>query len=385
MTAAGHGIYGWMGKAARPAAFAIVFVAALALATNFANPFSMDFVSYWAAGALTLNGTPAASYDLAVHRAVELQVTGLAGQMPFPYAPPYLLLAAPFALLPFPVAAVAWVVATFAFYLQAVRRLAPEGGWIAAAFPPALTTAIIGQNAFLTCGLMASGMALLAKRPFVAGLLLGCLILKPQLGLVLPFVLFAGGEWRAIAGAAAASIGLLLLGAIAFGIEPYRAWLEQAPLYASIVTEGSSGWQRMASVYAALRLAGLGDPAAGLAHVAVALAATGAACLVWRRSRDIGARAGSLAAATALASPYLYGYDTLILILPFLWLADRGEDRRALALVWMLSFAGFLQNWGGGVTPNLAPLAAIVLLVMVCRRAFGLGAPAGPVSAPLAA
>lgn len=370
MFAADKAAYGWIGLAARPAAYAILFVAALALAVNVFNPYTMDFVSYWAAGKLTLAGTPAASYDYALHRAVEMQAAPVDGGMPFPYAPPYLILVAPLAGLSYPLAAILWVASTFAFYLYTVRRLVPRGGWVATSFPPVLTNAVIGQNGFLTCGLMAGGLALLARRPFLAGLVLGGLVLKPQLGLVLPFALLAGREWRAIAGAAASTAGLLLLGIALFGLDAYLAWLGQAPLYTQIVTEGLSGWRRMASVYASLRLAGVGDLIASLASLAVALAAAAAASLVWSRTRDLGARAGSLASATALASPYLYGYDTLILVLPFLWLAERRDDRRLLGLIWLLLLVGYLQNWVPGLTVNLTPLAAIGLLALVCRRAL---------------
>lgn len=371
MRSPGEGTYRaariWVTKAA---ALAFLFVAALALSTNFVSAYSMDFVSYWAAGKLTLAGAPEASYNLHLHRAVELEAVRLTGRLPFPYAPPYLLLVAPFGLLPYPAAAVAWLGSTFALYLYAIRRLAPTGGWIAAAFPPVLTNAIIGQNGFLTCGLLAGGMALLAKRPFLGGMVLGALILKPQLGLLLPLVLVAGRERRAFAGAAVSSLGLLLIGAALFGVDAYRAWLDQAPVYASIVTEGLSGWHRMASVYAAVRMAGLEHFPALTIHVSVAAVAAAAACLVWRHGASLHARAASLAAATALASPYFYGYDTLILILPFVWLAGEARDRPWLVPVWCLSLGGLLLNWSGGQALNLAPLTAMILLALVCRRAL---------------
>jgi len=197
------------------------------------------------------------------------------------------------------------------------------------------------------------------------------LILKPQLGLALPLVLLAGREWRAFAGAAAGALGLLLAGALAFGIQPYLAWLGQAPLYAGIASQGLTRWSEMASVYATLRLAGFGDPAALVLHIVVAATAIAAACAVWRRTSDPGARAGSLAAATVLASPYLYGYDTILLVLPFLWLAGSPRDRLALGLVWSISLAAFLQIWAVGLSVNAAPLAGILLLGLVCRRVWG--------------
>jgi len=211
-------------------------------------------------------------------------------------------------------------------------------------------------------------MTLLPKRPLAAGLLLGLLVVKPQLGLVLPFALVAGREWRAIAGAAASSIGLVLISIAIFGWASYRAWLGNAGLIASIASEGLAGWHRMASVYGALRLAGLGSGAAWAIHAVVALAAAAAACLVWHRKADPGARAGALAAATALASPYLFVYDTLILVVPFLWLIGQGRNWLLLGLVWAILFLALTQvaGWSGG--PNLMPLAPIVLLGLILRE-----------------
>lgn len=370
MLAADEGAYGWLGRAAKPVALAFLFVAALALAAQFVRPYSVDFVSYWAAGSLVLDGNAAAAYDLDVHRAVEEQAVAVRGGMPFPYPPPFLILAAPFASLDFVPALIAWVVVTFAVYAFALRQVAPRAGWIGGAFPPVMTNAIVGQTGFLMFGLLAGGLALLPKRPLLAGAMLGLLVLKPQLGLVLPFVLLAGREWRAIAGVAAGSLGLLLVGAASFGADSYVAWLGQAPLYAEIARTGLTGWNEMASVYAALRLAGLGDSPALALHLLVALVAVVAACAVWRRTKATGARAASLAAATALASPYLYGYDTILLVLPFLWLAESAWARPVLAVAWGLSLASFLHIWAPGVPVSVAPLASILLLVLVCRHAW---------------
>ena len=70
--------------------------------------------------------------------------------------------------------------------------------------PPLLVNAITGQAGFLTAALFIGGMALLPKRPFVAGLLLGLLVreaaARPGAA---SGAARAGREWRAIAGAAA--------------------------------------------------------------------------------------------------------------------------------------------------------------------------------------
>lgn len=345
-----------------------LFLIVTALVTILRDPYQMDFISYWAAGKLGLQGQPALAYDFAAHRAVELQATMVAG-MPFGYPPAFLIIASPFALFPYPTAAVAWVILGWAAYAVAVRLWMPKAYWLAMAMPPLLINAITGQAGFLIAALFIAGTTLLPKRPLLGGMLLGLMVIKPQLGLALPFVLAAGREWRAFAGAALSAGGFLLLGLLLFGLESYRAWLGNAALYSSVVGDGLAGWQKMASVYSALRFDGLGAAPAWIAQGVLGVAAVGVAALLWHRKAEWGARAGALAAATALASPYLFGYDTLLLIVPFAWLILRGGNAIALALCWALMLLGLFQalDWAGG--PNLAPLVPITLLVLIWRQA----------------
>jgi hypothetical protein len=360
-------------------ALLFLFIAVTALVTILGDPYQMDFVAYWAAAVLTLDGNPAGAYDLALHRATELGAIPLDGALPFAYPPCFLLVAAPFGLLSYPAAAADWVLLTFAGYCLAMRRWAPGMPWLALSFPPLLVNVITGQAGFLTAALFIGGMALLPRRPLLAGVLLGLLIVKPQLGLVLPLALLAGREWRALAGAAASSVGLILVSLVLLGWEPWQAWLGNADLIASIASEGRAGWHRMASVYGALRLAGLGAAPAWIGHGLVALAAAAAACLIWYRKAELGARAGALAAATALASPYLFIYDTLLLIVPFLWLVARGRHKLLLALVWAILFVALAQAAGWSPGLNLVPLAPIILLALILaetRQPRGLSASA---------
>lgn len=349
-------------------ALLILFVAVIALVTMVRDPYQMDFISFWAAGKLALAGQAPLAYDFAAHRAVELQATSVAG-IPFGYPPAFLIPAAPFALLAYPLAAPLWVVATWAAFAVAVRRWRREAFWLAMAMPPVLLNAITGQAGFLIAALFVGGAGLLPKRPLLGGVLLGLIVLKPQLGLVIPFALAAGREWRAFVGAALSSAGLLALGLLLFGLESYRAWLGSADLFSHVVADGLAGWHRMASPYAALRFAGVEAAPAWIAHGAVALAAVAFCGLLWHHSRDRGARMSALAAATALASPYLFGYDTLLLVVPLAWLVARGRHALWLAACWALLLLGLLQALGMGAGPNLAPLVPAALLALVWREA----------------
>lgn len=354
--------------AAKFLAMAFGFVIALALFSNVSSSRRMDFTAFWAAGKLTLQGDPVAAFDIETHNQVQATLMEFDTLMPFAYPPPFLLVVTPFALLPYAVAALTWVVLTYAFYILAVRQFAPSAGWTGAAFPPVLINGIIAQNGLLTGGLFISSLALLKRHPIKSGTVLGCLIIKPHLALLFPLALAAGGYWRAFAAAAVSSVTLALVALLAFGIEAYQAFLEQMPLFSSIAAEGLVGWHKMASVYASLRLAGLGSTAAWSAHILIACGAALCVALVWRSNAEMNAKAAMLAAASVLISPYIYLYDTALLALPFIYLARSGEDTRMIIALWCIPFVVALQQWGFNELINPAPLLPIAMIALIWRR-----------------
>ena len=242
----------------------LVIAAALAeFAWNIQSPSDRDFLSFWGSGKLALAGTPELAYDRAALHAAQLTAAPLGnGELPFAYAPAFLILLAPFALLPFPISMALWSALGFGIYLIVARRALRMPAWAPAAFPPAYANAAIGQNGFLTAALFMGGLSLLSSAPFTAGMVLGCLIVKPQLALMLPVALIAGREWRAIAGGAISSAAILVAGLVMFGPNATIAWFDQMPLFAAIARDGLVGWHKLTSVYAFARAVGLSAPLA---------------------------------------------------------------------------------------------------------------------------
>jgi hypothetical protein len=352
----------------RLAALGIGFVVIFSLVVNLSDQRQMDFIAFWAAGKLVLAGDVLSAYDVEAHKQVQMTVKNFKGLMPFAYPPPFLFVVTPFGLLPYATSALVWAGLGYLIYLLAAQRLGPGAGWTAAAFPPVLIDGIIGQNGMLTGSIFILGTSLLKRHPLWAGLVLGCLVIKPHLAVLLPLALAAGGYWRAFAGAAISSTGLALLALLVFGVEAYAAFLEQMPLFSSIVAKGLVGWHKMASVFAALRLVGAGEVFAWSAHILIAVAAAVMVGIVWRSDADLDAKAAMLGAASALISPYLYQHDTMLLIVPFVWLARDGEDKRVLAALWCIALVFALQNWGFNEVFNPAPLLPLGMIVLIWRR-----------------
>lgn len=354
--------------------------------TNGIHPTSRDFISFWGAAKLALAGTPALAYDPAALHAVQAQVAAFdTGEMPFPYTPAFLLLVLPFGTLPFPVAMILWSVLTGGLYaLVAARWFAPRSGWLALAFPPVFAVAAIGQNGFVTAALFLGGLALYQRGHGIrAGLMLGCLVVKPQLALMLPVAMLAAREGRVIVAATLSAAGVLLLGLVAFGPAAFSAWLQEMPLYMHIARDGLVGWHKLVSVYAAGRQAGLGEQAALALHGGVALVAATLVARCWFRETDPMTRAATLGAATMLASPYVYLYDALILLPAYVCLVQRRAPVPLVAFLWLLPLAIIAQTALGAGSVSIGPLLPIVLLAG-CRWPEpvpdALGTPPAPLS-----
>jgi len=337
------------------------------------QPRSVDFVSFWAAGRMVLEGAGAAIYDVDAHGAVEETAVNV-GLMPFPYPPPFALIVAPFGALPYGTAFTVWVLVTGAIYLFASR---PWMSWrVALAQPSLLVNGFVGQIAFLTTALFMAGTRMLGSRPMAGGALLGLLAIKPQLGVLLPVALVAGGHWRAFAGAALSGAALLIVGLMVLGLESYTAFLDLLSTFAGFVTASRWPWHKLASVYALLRYFTVAPALALAVHGAVAVGAT---VLVWRAWKgDWDGKVAILAAATLLIPPYLLSYDGLLLAVPVAWLLTEGKRPDLAVAVWVLSLLPIASLFGWIDAPNILPLAALLSLVAIAAvpRVTGGAAPA---------
>jgi len=362
-------------------------IASLALLANSLvkamGPDGTDFLAFWGAGHVAVSGDPAAAYDLAVQERVQTN-TGSTGWFAFVNPPPFLFVAAPFGALPFPLAWAAWVAVTLGLWAWAAIRAFPRYWPLVLVFPGALIAAGHAQTGLLTGALLVGGAAMLDRRPLLAGVLLGALIIKPHLALLIPFWLAAGGRWRAFIAAGASAIGLVAMAWAVFGTQTMLAYTTSWDASAAIMAgDDPDFYLRMATPYSQLRL--LIPPSAALAvNVVMAAGLVVLVAAAWRRSRDSLATGALMLAATALASPYLFNYDLPFLILPLLWLVQQGRHAgfrafEKLALVALFAAPYATRALALPLGLNLMPLASLVLVWLVWSRlGMALPVPANP-------
>jgi hypothetical protein len=361
----------------------------------FEQPTTTDFSSFYAAGLLADEGTPALAWDQAAHADAQRRVYGdpRVNINHFFYPPPLLLICAPLARLPYLPAFYLFEIAQALLYMAALRAILGRGATLLpyVAFPAAVIAFAIGQNALLTASLFAAATLMIARqRPVLAGLALGALCYKPHFGLLVPVALMAGGHWRAVAAAAVAVAGLCLAATLAFGPEIWPAYLHTFTTRAVTTFEtGGIPPSGLISPFAAVLVAGGGPGPAYAVQGVVTLAAAGLVAWLWRTCAEPAPRAIALVAGTMVSIPVILIYDFLPAAVGLAWLA---RDARATGwLDWEKAFiaAAFAialvsRPLAMAFHLPLGPAVGVGLLILAWRRArlprrspqMGMAAPA---------
>jgi hypothetical protein len=370
------------------ALFALTIVTYLAT-TNWAGAFprdkatlvlGRDFLNLWMYGrALFDGGAPARFYDIATYNDALAQMlgTGYPGQN-WPNPPTALVVMAPFGLLSYFPALLAWAgVSLLAFYLAGRREVA---NWrtlaITAVSPAALLCALSGQSSLLTTAALLAIFAQLDKRPYLAGMLIGLLTVKPQLGILFPFALIASGRWRVFIAAGITALALVAASVALGGAESWHAYIVKALPLQREVLQDAAGTAMPFHPTVFMNIRGVvGNHAAEIIQFAFTLAAVVAVSVAFRYRRDSDPRIlqALFLACTVSASPYMGAYDLLPLTFAAVALiAEEKLDARGRRLAQLVYWSPALQLLFGTMQlpgPGfIAPLFSAYLLQRLFKR-----------------
>ena len=344
------------------------------------RPVGTDFSDVWTAGRLALKGAATSAYDPPVHFAAQ-QAAFHKADIPYygwHYPPFFLLLASVLATLPYLAALAVWQGATLPLYLATIRAIVPrrEALLIAAAFPAVFVNLTHGHNGFLSVALLGGGLAMLERRPWLAGVLFGLVAYKPQFGLFLPLALAMDGRWKTFAAAAATVIALVGVTAGLFGVDIWKAFVANMGFTQKVVLEqGGTGFWKIQSVFAAVRLWG-GSVQLAYAAQGIATAAAGLAlAILWRSRADQRLKASGLMTACLLATPYCLDYDLLLLAPAVAFLAavalERGFRPFEISFLAVAFAAPILTRpFASAALIPLGLLVTLGLFALVLSRAF---------------
>jgi hypothetical protein len=343
------------------------------------NPFGSDFITFWAASAAGLQGHAPDAYN--AQRILHFeQMAAPASKHIFGwfYPPSFYLLILPLAWLPYPAAYWVWIFSTLAFFVFVLRRIVKDSTAMVclAAFSGMWLNFVDGQNASLTAGLAGAAILCLKRRPYLAGVFIGLLTIKPHLALLFPVALIAVRAWKPLVSAAATTLALLAAGTAVLGQATLKAWLGSVGLATLLLERGGLPWEKMPTVFAMARMFGAPARAAYSLHAVVAVAAIAAVCWVWRQSADWELRGAALMSATFLLSPYVFDYDLTWLAFPIAWLCVEGlrdgwlrGEREVLIAAWILPLMS--TDIASAIRVQVGPLVVMALLWVVLRRVAG--------------
>lgn len=332
------------------------------------QPFGGDFLNYWSGAVLAWRGNVAEVYDWhAFHAFQERVVGGTLDFYHFSYPPVMLLLTAPLAALPYLPALVAWTALGWFCFYRALRLAMPGGGALlfSIATPALFVNALGGQNGAWTAALFGGGLSLLGRRPIIAGVLLGLLIYKPQLGLLLPIALLAGRQWKALASAAVTAVGLIMISGFVFGLEIWTDYFRNLTILRQAILEDGSGvWHRMVSVFVFARHLGANVETAYIVQAVTALLAAAVVAYAWSRDTPAGIRYSLLVLGSCLVTPYLQDYDLVVGAFVVVWLAVDCDNSPAGKLAGQMSFLVLLMPFVASLLAKTTGLALGPLFVI---------------------
>ena len=340
-----------------------------------------DFLSFYTASRMALAGHPADAWNAAAHFRVERSLSPQVGYLAFYYPPAYLMLCWPLALLPYGAALLVWLIVPMAIVALLVQRLfrtcAPQlriGLIPLFAFPAVLINAGCGQNGAVILAILAGGAVLLDRRPWLAGLVLGLMVIKPQFAFVLPVALALSGRWKTFLAMGLSAAALSALAFLCVGPPGYAAFFASNAEARDTLLNGLTDPGAMQSMFAALRVWNLPLWLAAAAQGLLTLVAvTACGWIAWRHKPDAFALTALVVATTVVATPFLLSYDLLITALPIGWLLVTGARDGARPWERTIALAAFIlplvaRPLAQNLELPVAPLVLMALLAMVIGR-----------------
>jgi len=305
-----------------------------------------DFLNFWMYGRATALPDPQRFYDPLVYaRELSALLWPDYPEQNFSYPPTIMLIAAPFGRLPYMPALLAWTALGIAAFAAVARQHLDRRALIALALSPAALFCLMsGQLALVAAAMLVTIFAWLDQRPVAAGILIGLLTLKPQLGVLFPVMLIAGGYWRAFASAAVTALALAALTAALFGPQVWVDFVRVGlPVQNFVLVDPKLALEPFCpTIYMNLR--GIGASFALAMTAQLIGAGLAAAAVAWafhdRRDASPDLRMALFLACSVCVTPYLLAYDTLALAFAALMLLQRDEldatGRRFAQLIYWL-------------------------------------------------
>jgi alpha-1,2-mannosyltransferase len=344
-----------------------------------------DFLHFYTLGLVAREHRPLDLYDMkAQSKLASARVPQAAGIDYLPLYPPQVsMLFAPLAHFSYATAlAIWWIVSTAIYFLccywiwRACPGLQAHGvtvAILAAAFPAFFHLIAWGQTSALAllC-FTAMYVCLRGKRDFLAGVVLGCLAFKPQLGLAAAIIFLGIAAWRVVIGAALSATVQFLAGILFYGTQAFHDWLwmmRNVRVALPFLEPKIYQTHCLRTFWSML----IPRPDLSFAlYLITAVSVLAMTISLWRhRSASLNVRFSALLFATVLIAPHLTVYDLVILAPALLLLSDwligiaprrAPQIGTAMYCIYMFPIIGPLAKWTHIQLSVVAMTALVVLL-----------------------
>ena len=324
-----------------------------------------DWAHFWAVGRVAARHDWRGLYDIETLRAeFERAEPGAAAPVFVPvYGPQLALALAPFGVLPYGASLVLWWVAGGLVYWLCCRAAWARGPGLgrprdlllfAAAYPGFWQLFIHGQTTWLALACFTViWLSLREGRSVAAGIALGLLAYKPQLGIAIVIFLLARRSWAVLAAAAVTVLAQVLVCWLWFGAEVFQAYGGVLAALPSLSPLLEPKVFQLVSLRGFFLLLGAPSMWANVASL-IAGAAVIVAVLRGMRRRSFDLSFALLLVATVLVGGHVSVYDLVLLAPAFILIAAHYLGGTAPPPRWLvpLMYAAFVLALTG-------PLAAI--------------------------
>jgi len=356
-----------------------------------------DFLHLYTLGSLAVAHRGVDLYNMNVQAALAAErVPEAAGVRYLPLYPPQVsFFFAPLAHLSYGWALILWwscSVAVCGVCCYSVWRACPNlreyGGTVArlaVAFPAFFHLIAWGQTSAAALACFTLMFFLLRdRREFLAGLVLGCLIFKPQLGLAAAILFVSIGAWKTVLGAALSAVGQLSLGVLYYGMEPLERWVHVMRNVRTVLPLLEPKLYQTHSLRTFWSMLVPWPEASLILYVVSAAIALGLTIACWKRSSalPLPLQYSVLLLTSVLVGPHLTVYDLVILAPALILLADwliaqtpTASTRwlgSLLYFVYMLPLLGPFARWTHVQFSVVAMAAAVYMIWSISR---GLSSP----------
>jgi glycosyl transferase family 87 len=310
-----------------------------------------DFLNFWMPGVAAWMSDPGRFYDPQIYHDALSAFLGpdYPGQN-WTYPPGIMLVMAPLGRLPYLAALGCWTVLGLAVFVWVLSR-SVEHRWALVPIllsPAVLFCLICGQVSLFTAAMLLTILAGLDRRPLLAGVLIGVLTLKPQLGLLFPVLLAASGRWRVFVTAAVTGLAIAAAATVVLGAQVWSDFVLKGLPVQNLILDDPL---RLATLYhptifTNLHAIGMGYGAAMAVQACFAAFGVGAVFFAYRFRRDADPRllAALFLACSICAVPYFSSYDAVAITCVAVMLLETGKlDAPGRVLAKLVYFLPVLQ------------------------------------------